>query len=238
MNIKITDKQEIVFKQILLQKNEVYSCNPLLESGVLLQSGEIEIILNKQSFDLVRTDVFTELPSFVHVSVGDKCIINASDDAELVVIEMANNQKFESKVYLPNTLESKHLGIKQLAGHDGRTIIDIVNYQVEPKAKIVIGEVISDQGAWSSYPPHSHEQPEMYAYKFDKPTGFGISIVGNNPTIVKDGDVTEIPGQLNHPQACAPGYKMYYVWVIRNFEDNPWTDRNYQIEHQHLLEVE
>lgn len=238
MYIKITDKQGITVKQVKLDKNEVYSCNPLVESGILLQSGELEVILNRVPYNLVRRSVFTELPSFVHVSVADKCIINSRMDSEFIIVEMINGKRFESKVYGSENFEAKHLGIDRLEGRDGRTIVDIVNCQIEPNANIVLGEIISDQGSWSSYPPHSHEQPEVYGYKFDRLNGFGISIVGDKASIVKEGDITEIPGELNHPQVCAPGYRMYYFWIIRNFEDNPWTDRIYQSEHQHLLEDE
>ena len=34
-----------------------------------------------------------------------------------------------------------------------------------------------------------------------------------------------IPGGVIHPQVTAPAFLMYYCWMIRDLEDNPWTDR-------------
>ena len=39
-----------------------------------------------------------------------------------------------------------------------RTIFDLSN---ATDAKLVLGEVISYPGKWSSYPPHHHPQPEV-----------------------------------------------------------------------------
>ncbi|MEG0669100.1 MAG: 5-deoxy-glucuronate isomerase, partial [Clostridium sp.] len=92
-------------------------------------------------------------------------------------------------------------------------------------SNMVMGEVITYPGRWSSYPPHHHPQPEVYYYRFDKPQGFGVSIIGDDSFVVKDNSAALIPGGLVHPQTSAPGYAMYYCWMIRHFDNNPWTAR-------------
>lgn len=49
---------------------------------------------------------------------------------------------------------------------------------------------------------------------------------------------TGIPVQLphlDHPQATAPGYAMYFCWMIRHLNENPWTTRIIEEEHKWLL---
>lgn len=236
MKRKVTSDLSFEIKQIKMSSNEVISTDPQLENGILLQSGDITVKLNGIESKLSRKDVFQQLPIFISVSINDKCILEANTETELVIISVENTREFNSTIYIANETTKNHLGLRSLNGADGRTIVDILNSTIEPLSNLAIGEVISDQGSWSSYPPHSHPQPEAYAYKFDGKSGFGVSIVDEHAEVVSEGDVVYIPGNLNHPQVCAPGYRMYYMWVIRNFEDDPWTKRIYQKEHSHLLE--
>ncbi|MFV0254882.1 MAG: 5-deoxy-glucuronate isomerase [Erysipelotrichaceae bacterium] len=236
MKIIENDQGEILTRQINLENEEIITSDKNVETGILLLSGHLEVLLNLDQCKVARSGVFQEKPIFIHISKGDSCSIKALESSEVIVVEISNEKVFDSKIYFPNSLEQKVLTIPSLNEKDKRTIVDIVNYDIEPKANIVIGEVVSDQGSWSSYPPHSHKQPEKYIYKFTNDVGFGISIVGEEATIVKNDTITVIPGNVSHPQVCAPGYKMYYAWIIRNYENDPWTKREYQLEHKHLLE--
>ena len=101
---------------------------------------------------------------------------------------------------------------------------------------MVIGEVINFPGKWSSYIPHHHPQPEIYYYRFNKEQGFGCSIIGDDVYKIKHNSYSIIPGGLVHPQVAAPGYAMYYCWMIRHLEGNPWTDRIDEEQHKWLLE--
>ncbi len=236
MNISSINEQGIDIKKIKMYSDDVYSTNPNKECGILLQIGQVEVYLKDEEVKVRRKSVFDDLPYFIHISPGDVCTIKAKENSEIVVVMMDNKLKFSSKIYKPSDLEKKVLSNNNLENKEKRCIIDIVNYEVEPNAKIVIGEVISDQGSWSSYPPHKHPQPEIYLYKFDKENGFGLSLVDDVASVVREDDFTVIPGGTYHPQATAPGYKMYYLWIIRNFDENPWTERIYDPRHVSLLE--
>lgn len=100
---------------------------------------------------------------------------------------------------------------------------------------MVIGEIVSYPGRWSSYIPHHHPQPEVYYYKFDKSQGFGACFIGDKAYKVKDGDFAIINGGYTHPQVAAPGYRMYYSWMIRHLDSNPWMDRIDDEDHKWLL---
>ena len=92
---------------------------------------------------------------------------------------------------------------------------------------MVLGEVLNDRGNWSGYLPHQHPQPETYFFLFDRPEGFGASVVGDEVFKSVDHSFSAIPGGKLHPQSVAPGFQMYTAWMIRHLDGNPWlqTDR-------------
>jgi len=44
-------------------------------------------------------------------------------------------------------------------------------------------------------------------------------------------DTLKILYELDHAQVAAPGYGMYYIWVIRHLENNPYTVPEFTEEH-------
>jgi 5-deoxy-glucuronate isomerase len=96
-----------------------------------------------------------------------------------------------------------------------RTIFDDTN---RSESNLVIGEVIGIPGKWSSYPPHHHPQPEIYHYRFLPSQGFGLTAIGDAPYIIHDKDTILIREGEVHPQVTAPGYAMWYLWIIRHIE--------------------
>jgi 5-deoxy-glucuronate isomerase len=94
--------------------------------------------------------------------------------------------------------------------------------------RLLVGETVNPAGNWSSYPPHKHDEhnpphevalEEVYLFKVDPPGGFGVQILydpgprGERATVVHDGDVAIIRSGY-HPVVGAPGYSLYYLWVM------------------------
>ena len=88
----------------------------------------------------------------------------------------------------------------------------------------MIGETFNIAGGWSSFPPHKHDgadgEPELeeaYTFRFDPPEGFGFQAIdrAGDPQafVIRDGDTIGIPGGY-HPVCAAPGYRLYYCWVL------------------------
>ena len=96
-----------------------------------------------------------------------------------------------------------------------RTVFDDSNAS---EANLVLGEVVTAPGRWSSYPPHHHPQPEVYHYRILPRQGFGLTAIGTESHIVHDQDTVLIRDGQDHPQVSAPGYAMWYVWVIRHLD--------------------
>ena len=113
-----------------------------------------------------------------------------------------------------------------------RTIFDTRN---RPEAKLVLGEVVTLPGRWSSYPPHHHAQPELYHYRFTAPQGYGHCELGDDVVKVKENDTVAIVGGVDHPQVAAPGYGMYYLWIVRHGAQARYTGFSFDDAHTWML---
>jgi 5-deoxy-glucuronate isomerase len=113
----------------------------------------------------------------------------------------------------------------QMRGRDAweREVHDVAVDQV-PARHLMVGETFNIAGGWSSFPPHKHDgadgEPELeeaYTFGFDPPEGFGFQAVerAGDPQafVVRDGDTVGIPSGY-HPVCAAPGYRLYYSWVL------------------------
>jgi 5-deoxy-glucuronate isomerase len=113
------------------------------------------------------------------------------------------------------------------ANHWQRGIIDVVD-QDFPADRIIIVEVMTPPGHWSSFPPHRHEvddppgevdMEEIYYYRTDNPAGFGLQAVYTDDRtiddayIVRDHDVLVIPRGY-HPVTAAPSSSLWYLCVL------------------------
>jgi 5-deoxy-glucuronate isomerase len=110
-----------------------------------------------------------------------------------------------------------------------RTIFD--DSISHPNAELVLGEVVNMPGRWSSYPPHHHPQPEIYHYRFSDPRGFGHAELGESVLRVRHGDTVKILDEQDHAQCAAPGYGMWYLWVIRHLPSERYTVPEFTTEH-------
>ncbi|MCM3707204.1 MULTISPECIES: 5-deoxy-glucuronate isomerase [Cytobacillus] len=206
------------------------------ESAILLLEGVVRLEWDGTSREIRRDSVFDEDPWCLHVPRGIEVRITALTDCEVLVQKTDNDKSFDAKLYTPEDCSSTVAGEGVWNGTAERVIRTIFDYNNAPYSNLVIGEVISYPGRWSSYPPHYHDQPEVYYYRFDKPQGFGCAMVGPDSYRVEHNSFITIPGDLDHPQATAPGYAMYFCWMIRHLNNNPWTDRIMEEEHKWLLE--
>ncbi|MFP5113896.1 5-deoxy-glucuronate isomerase [Bacillaceae bacterium C204] len=208
------------------------------ETAILLLEGAVRLEWNGESREINRDSVFNEAPWCLHIAKEAEVRVTALKSSEVLVQKTDNKKLFEAKLYTPEDCESTTAGEGVWDGTAERVIRTIFDYNTAPYSNLVIGEVISYPGRWSSYPPHHHDQPEVYYYRFNKPQGFGCAMVGPEAYRVEHNSFITIPGDLDHPQATAPGYAMYFCWMIRHLENNPWTDRIMEEEHKWLLDLD
>ncbi|MDR2397225.1 MAG: 5-deoxy-glucuronate isomerase [Spirochaetaceae bacterium] len=172
-------------------------------------------------FEVSRPNLFDYSPWCLSVPAKRQIHLSAKDE-EVVFYSVAteNPRRFELQCYPPEACRSEFRGagtMRETSTRIVRTIFDDTN---RPESNLVIGEVIGVPGKWSSYPPHHHPQPEIYHYRFLPAQGFGLTAIGDTPYIIQDRDTILIRDGEDHPQVTAPGYAMWYLWVIRHLDDN------------------
>lgn len=215
-----------------LRAGEEISVSFESEAAWLLMDGAVELDVNGTALKWQRTSLFDEHPSCIHGSVGVSLQVTATTDAEFTIYECANTAEFPLEVYEPSAGVDEPRGAGQVGGtclRFVRTIFDDTNSV--PEAELVLGEVITMPGKWSSYPPHHHPQPEIYHYRFSDPRGWGHGELDDDILKIRPNDSVRILDKKTHAQVAAPGYAMYYSWVIRHLPDSRYGIPHFVEEH-------
>jgi len=113
------------------------------------------------------------------------------------------------------------------SGSTERTIHHIL-MEDQPAERLLVTEVVTPGGHWSSYPPHKHDTDdpprecyleETYYHRLRRAGGFAIQRVYSadrsldETLTVTDGDTVMVPRGY-HPVAAAAGYDLYYLNVM------------------------
>ncbi len=205
------------------------------EMAILLLEGELCFSWNGEQATGFRKNVFEDMPFCLHVAAKTSVLCRPRGRVQFLVQKAVNKGSFAPVLYKQEEFSEVRAGEGFMENTATRLIRTIFDYQSAPYSNMVLGEVIAEQGRWSSYPPHYHAQPEVYYYKFDKPQGFGCAMIGDAAYKIYDHSYIAIEGGYSHPQATAPGYKMYFCWMIRHLDGNPWKDRIFEPEHEWMV---
>jgi 5-deoxy-glucuronate isomerase len=193
--------------------------------------GAVRFAQGKTAAEARRKSLLDETPWLLQVPAGARATITALDEAELALLSTENPRDFPARVWTPGECRSEPRGqgtVGEAATRIVRTVFDDSN---APYSNLVVGEVVTPPGRWSSYPPHHHPQPEIYHYRFEPENGFGFAVVGDEAFIVRSGDTTLIRRRQVHPQAAAPGYAMWYLWSVRHLDGNRYSTPEFEPEH-------
>jgi 5-deoxy-glucuronate isomerase len=197
------------------------------EIFAVVLSGTVQCSVDDRRFGRVggRSSVFEGPGHGVYAPPGGRVSITAADGPAEVVVCSAplqpGGEAASARVVVPEDQRIDEVG----EGNWARTIRTMLGPE-HPAGRLLVGETINPAGNWSSYPPHkhdTHEPPrevkleEVYYYRFDPAQGFGVQIRYDAEReecfIVRDGDTAPIPDGY-HPVVAAPGYQMYYLWVM------------------------
>ncbi len=233
------DNTGIALGVLKLVAGDRYEIRAERETAWLLMSGSVKATFGHTSCDLERHSLFDESPASVHVAAGTSVIFDCSSDAEFTVYQTANQQVFDPKIYLPEDVDCENRGKGQVGGTCWRVVRTIFGLDdSRPHAELVLGEVITLPGCWSSYPPHHHPQPEIYHYRFTEAHGYGHAELGDQVFKVQQYDSIKILDLKDHAQCAAPGYGMYYSWVIRHLPGNRYHMPEFAEEHAWVMQPE
>ena len=211
------------FGILRLKPAKTYEDHSNLERAFLLVYGEIQLDYGDQSVRIKRENCFDFAPWVLHVP-GDLPvkITGIAEDSEITVNRTVNERKFEPKLYEPADSPSEYRGAGTMQETSTRIVRTTFNHENAPWANLVVGEVIGFPGKWSSYPPHHHPQPEIYYYKTNPKGGHAYAEVGKDVFKLSGNDTILITSGMTHPHVTYPGYALWYLWVIRHIDGNPY----------------
>jgi 5-deoxy-glucuronate isomerase len=130
-------------------------------------------------------------------------------------------------------------------GTNTRYINNIAMEGRDVAGSLLVTEVFTPAGHWSSYPPHRHDEDdfpnmtyleETYYHRLNPAQGFGIQRVFtedgtlDETMAVSNHDVVLVP-RGHHPCGAPYGYEMYYLnvmagprrnWRFKNHPDHDW----------------
>ena len=151
------DNALISLDVLKLSAGETFSLTTEFETAWLLMSGKVRGTAGDKDFDFDRNSLFDESSSCLHVAADSNVEFSCKTDTEFTVYSCDNQLPFEARVFYPQDVANEPRGKGQVGDRClryVRTIFDDTNS--EPNTGLVLGEVITFQGGWSSYPPHHH----------------------------------------------------------------------------------
>jgi 5-deoxy-glucuronate isomerase len=167
-----------------------------------------------------RRDVFSGYPHAVYLPPQTRFEVRATRVTEIAVCRSPTAKRFAARVIRPADCGLEVRG----GGNATRQIIDILPPSAEAD-RLLVCEVLTPAGNWSSYPPHKHDrhQPpveadleETYYYRFSSPDGYGIQRLytaqdrEEQVLRVTHGDLVLVR-EGYHPFVASPGVDAYYL---------------------------
>lgn len=235
---------DIAFYIVRLEGNTSIDVPPVFHqcgAVLLVGSGTITVCPTRNQelppVKVARKDVFTEPPHSFLLPRGAGMKLAAGEDGlELALFSVPGQGPKEPLEVKPGDVRSEERGEGLHDGTFHRVVRTVADGSNAKGWGLVFGEVVNKPGRWSSYPPHHHDQPEIYHYRFTAPQGYGHAELGDEVLKVRDGDTVIIPPGRDHAQVSAPGYGMYYLWMIRHLPGNPYTGFTFAPEHTWTLD--
>jgi 5-deoxy-glucuronate isomerase len=168
-----------------------------------------------------RKNVFEGFPYCIYLPHGHAVEFKAETACEIAECRVPSTAKLEPRLVVPQDVASSLRG----GGNASRQIVDIIKPEF-PADRLVVIEVYTPGGNWSSFPPHKHDVhnppaevdlDEIYYYRIDRPReGFALQRLyspdkSQDFTVrAEDGDAVLVRSGF-HPVVAGPGYNIYYL---------------------------
>ena len=192
-----------------------------------------------------RMSVFERTPPHcIYVPGQSDWKAAATTECTIAVCSAPYIGDYQAKKIGPDGIETTPRG----TGANTRYINNIAMEDRDVASSLLVTEVFTPNGNWSSYPSHRHDEDdypnmtyleETYYHRLNPEQGFGIQRVYtedgelDETMTVKNHDVVLVP-KGHHPCAAAYGYDMYYLNVMAGplrkwrFQNDPEHDWIYQ----------
>jgi 5-deoxy-glucuronate isomerase len=208
------------------------------EIGLVVLSGTLSVISNRGDWKKIgqRASVFEGLPEALYLPIDSSLTVFAETDCQFALAWAAAEKEHPARLIRQGDVTV------EIRGGDNAT--RQINGIIRPGfgcERLVMVEVYTPSGNWSSYPPHKHDVilhdsagnlleadlEEIYYYKIDRPEGYAFQRIYTDETsplhragspidavlLLRNDDVALVP-EGYHPVTSAPGYTTYYLNVL------------------------
>ena len=167
-----------------------------------------------------RKNVFDGLPYTLYLPAHNEVSFTAETMCEIAECRVPSQASLQPHLITPEDVATSLRG----GGNASRQIVDVLPPSF-PADKLVVIEVYTPGGNWSSYPPHKHDthnppkevdQDEIYYYRTARPEGFAFQYLYSDKDIngqtvrARDGDAVLVRSGY-HAVVAGPGYDVYYL---------------------------
>ena len=213
------------------------------EHCLVIIAGRVKVSASGKDFGTLgeRASVFEGLPWSVYVPAKSSWTVTAVGPCELAVCAAPGTGALPAKVIAPAEVGEETRG----KGSNVRHVRNILTDQSPDAESLLVVEVITPPGNWSSYPPHKHDRDnlpheslleETYYHRLDPRQGYGMQRVYTDDRSLDesiafgDRDVVLVPKGY-HPCGAPHGYTLYYlnvmagptkIWRFHNDPDHAW----------------
>jgi 5-deoxy-glucuronate isomerase len=192
------------------------------ELGIVALGGTFRVSSSRGSWAGIggRANVFSGMPWALYLPINTEFALTAETDCDLAFCYCRAEQEHPARLITPGDID-----IEVRGGANATRQINHIMKPDFPAHRLLLVEVYTPSGNWSSYPPHKHDVhnppgevdlEEIYYYRVDHPVGYAIQKVYtadrriDETLTVRDGELVLVP-EGYHPVVAAHGYNVYYL---------------------------
>ncbi len=214
------------------------------ECIVVLVEGKAKMLAGDHDFGEMgeRLSVFEKkIPHALYIPRQKYWSANATTACTIAVCSAPDKGGYPVARIGPEGIQSSERG----KGANKRFINNIAMEGRDVASSLLVTEVFTPNGNWSSYPSHRHDDDdfpnityleETYYHRLNPPQGFGFQRIYtedgslDESFAIQNGDLVLVP-KGHHPCAAPYGYEMYYLnvmagplrkWRFKNDPDHDW----------------
>jgi len=192
------------------------------ELAIVVLGGVCSVKSSHGSWERIggRANVFDGMPWTLYLPIATEFTISTETGCDLALCYSRAEEQHPARLVTPNEVAVEHRG----GGNSTRQINNMIPPDF-PAHRLIVVEVYTPAGNWSSFPPHKHDVhnppgevdlEEIYYYRIERPEGFAVQRVYtadrhlDETLTVRDGELVLVP-EGYHPVAAAHGYNVYYL---------------------------
>jgi 5-deoxy-glucuronate isomerase len=213
----------LAFENVKLRPGEVHDGGTgERELALVVLGGKCSVESSRGSWRGLgaRAHVFDGRPYTLYLPVETTFSVRTETGCDLALCYAKAEEEHAPRIVTPEEVEVEIRG----GGNATRQIHHMIPPGF-PAHRLLVVEVYTPAGNWSSYPPHKHDVhnpphevclEEIYYYRIRKPEGYAIQKVYtadralDETLTVRDGEMVLVPRGY-HPVVAAHGYDVYYL---------------------------